>query len=90
MWVNANALACYGLRRYGHTNLALEIARRVTAALASDLRRDSTWHEAYSTDGTGAPLAARGFLSWDTLSAELVDNVMAGLDPLSLDPKSRV
>ena len=84
MWVNANALAAYGLNRYGYRTLALEIAHRVTAALADDLRAAGTWHEAYSTDD-GKPLAAKGFLSWDTLSAELVDNLLAGRDPLSLD-----
>jgi hypothetical protein len=89
MWVNANALAAYGLNRYGHRTLALEIAHRVTAALARDLRTAGTWHEAYSTDD-GKPLAARGFLSWDTLSAELVDNLMAGHDPLSLDATQNV
>ena len=84
MWVNANALAAYGLNRYGYRTLALEIAHRVTAALADDLRAAGTWHEAYSTED-GKPLAAKGFLSWDTLSAELVDNLLAGRDPLSLD-----
>jgi hypothetical protein len=83
MWVNANALACYGLMRYGHTALAMEIATRVTSALAGDLRRSGEWHEAYST-ADGAALAAPGFLSWDTLVAELIPNLHAGRDPLSL------
>ena len=59
MWVNANAVACYGLAQYGFKDLALDIAKRVTAALAADLRSGSQWHEAYST-ADGAPLAARG------------------------------
>ena len=84
MWVNANALACYGLMRYGFRKLALDIAHRVTDTLARDLRASGQWHEAYST-ADGAPLAAPGFLSWDTLSAELLPNLMRGLDPLSLE-----
>ena len=58
MWVNANAVACYGLAQYGFKDLALDIAKRVTAALAADLRSGSQWHEAYSTAADGAPLAA--------------------------------
>ena len=83
MWVNANAIACYGLARYGFIDLALEIASRVVGALAADLRRSSRWHEAYST-GDGSPLAAPGFLSWDTLAAELISNLRAGIDPFHL------
>ena len=83
MWLNANALACYGLAKYGHTALALEIASRAVAALAADLRRSRAWHEAYSTE-SGAALAAPGFLSWDTLSAELLSSLRRGVDPFAL------
>lgn len=86
-WVNVNAMACYGLAAYGFRDLALEIASRVTGALATDLRSTvpsgHTWHEAYSTD-SGAPIGGRGFLSWDTLSAELLSNLRAGIDPMRL------
>ena len=87
MWVNANALACYGLAEHGYTQLAIEIATRVVGALAADLRRDRQWHEAYSTSD-GRALAAPGFLSWDTLSAELLSNLQRGINPLKLLPRS--
>lgn len=87
MWVNVNAMACYGLAAYGFRDLALDIATRVTRALADDLRNATpsghTWHEAYST-GDGAPVGGRGFLSWNTLSAELLSNLKAGVDPMRL------
>ena len=51
MWVNANAIACYGLAQYGMKEQALKIAHRVTKALADDLRNSSGWHEAYATNG---------------------------------------
>ena len=87
MWVNANALTAYGLNRYGHKALAIGIARRVTATLARDLRNSSAWHEAYSTaDGTA--LAAPGFLSWDTLVADLLPNLRSGKDPFALRPRA--
>ena len=84
MWVNANAVAAYGLADYGYRDLALEIASRVTRALAADLRNSSKWHEAYATDGSGAALAAPGFLSWDTLAGELLSNLRAGVNPFKL------
>ena len=86
MWVNANVLACYGLAEYGHRDLALEIATRVVRALAADLRLSRVWHEAYST-ADGRALAAPGFLSWDTLSAELLSNLQRGVNPFKLAPK---
>ena len=64
-----------------------EIAARVIGSLAADLRSTApsghTWHEAYSTE-SGTPIGGRGFLSWDTLAAELVSNLRTGLDPLKL------
>jgi glycogen debranching enzyme len=84
MWVNANAVAAYGLADYGYRDLALEIASRVTRALAADLRNSSKWHEAYATDGSGAALAAPGFLSWDTLTGELLSNLRGGVNPFKL------
>lgn len=89
MWVNANVLACYGLAEYGHRELALEIATRVVRALAADLRLSHVWHEAYST-ADGRALAAPGFLSWDTLSAELLSNLQRGVNPFKLAPRKIV
>ena len=89
MWVNANVLACYGLADYGYRELALEIASRVVRALAADLRLSREWHEAYST-ADGRALAAPGFLSWDTLSAELLSNLQRGVNPFKLVPKTIV
>eukprot|EP00927_Polykrikos_kofoidii_P039958 TRINITY_DN34247_c0_g2_i1.p1 TRINITY_DN34247_c0_g2~~TRINITY_DN34247_c0_g2_i1.p1 ORF type:complete len:444 (-),score=56.21 TRINITY_DN34247_c0_g2_i1:108-1439(-) len=87
MWVNANALACYGLADYGETDLALDIAHRVLRTLADDLRESGQWHEAYSTDD-GSALAAPGFLSWNTLSANLASNLNEARNPLRLAPQS--
>lgn len=84
-WVHVNAMACYGLAAYGFHELAFEIASRITAALAADLQgsQTHTWHEAYST-ADGAPIGGRGFLSWDTLSADLMSNLRAGIDPMHI------
>lgn len=80
MWINVNAIMAYTLRAAGQYAAAASLADTVVRVLADDLRVSQTWHEAYSSaNGTG--LAAPGFLSWDTLGAELQENVGAGLDP---------
>ena len=77
IWINANAMLAYGLRDHGFIQDALEIARRVTAVLADDIRKSNTWHECYSAEnGTG--LAAEGFLSWNTMGATLLTDLATG------------
>lgn len=90
VWVNANAMLAFGLVNKAYAavprarSVASQIAKSVVATLAADLRATNTWHEAYSSaDGKG--LAAPGFLSWDTLGAELEANVAAGVDPFALE-----
>ena len=70
--------------RYGLDELAKETAARVSQTLATDLRNSTEWHAgAYSTEG-GAPLAAPGFLSWDTLVGDLLSNLQRRHDPFEL------
>ena len=83
VWVNVNAVAAYTLRGAGQGAAARALADTVVHTLAEDLRATGTWHECYhSENGTG--LAAPGFLSWDTLGADLQADVEAGLDPFAL------
>ena len=83
VWVNANAVLSLGLMRYGYVKDAVDIAKRVVDALANDLNKDNTWHEGYNSDNGGG-LAAKGFLSWDTLVATWPENVAKGVDPFEL------
>ena len=85
VWVNANAMISYGLLEYGYQKEALMIASRVVDTLAADLRTDQTWHEGYNSE-TGAGLAADGFLSWDTLGANWLENLRRGVNPFLLAP----
>ena len=83
VWVVANAMAAYGLAAHGARDAALDLAARVVGVLADDLRASGTWHEAYSAEN-GSALAAPGFLSWNTLAADLIPNLRAGIDPFEL------
>lgn len=77
-------MLAYTLARLGYADLATTVADRVVALLAADLRAGGQWHESYSS-ADGTPLAAPGFLSWDTLGASLQAAVAARLDPFALD-----
>eukprot|EP01094_Clydonella_sp_ATCC50884_P015326 TRINITY_DN25917_c0_g1_i1.p2 TRINITY_DN25917_c0_g1~~TRINITY_DN25917_c0_g1_i1.p2 ORF type:complete len:177 (+),score=35.42 TRINITY_DN25917_c0_g1_i1:2-532(+) len=83
VWINSNSVLAYGLRSAGLQDLAVHLAVNVTRTLANDLRDSGTWHECYHSE-TGKGLAAPGFLSWNTLGASLLPDVIAGRDPFSL------
>ena len=83
VWVNANAVLSFGLLKYKYHTEAKEMAKRVVFTLANDLIQDNTFHEGYDSE-TGKGLAARGFLSWDTLGATWPGNVDKGIDPFAL------
>lgn len=83
IWINVNAVMAYTLRANGQAPAAGALADTVVRVLAADLRTNGQWHEAYNSEN-GTALAAPGFLSWDTLGADLQRNVAAGVDPFSL------
>eukprot|EP00946_MAST-07B_sp_MAST-7B-sp1_P002488 g2488.t1 len=83
VWVNANAVLTLGLQKYGYSSDAEEIAERVVRTLAQDLDNDGTWHEGYDSEN-GKGLAARGFLSWDTLAATWPQQLASGIDAFAL------
>ena len=71
------------MARLGYTNQAKLISDRLVHLLAQDLRTTGTWHEAYSS-ADGSSLAAPGFLSWNTLGAQVQFWVAAKQDPFAL------
>jgi glycogen debranching enzyme len=83
IWVNVNAVMAYTLRASGLAPAAGALADTIVRVLAADLRANGQWHEAYNADN-GTALAAPGFLSWNTLGADLQANVAEGRDPFSL------
>jgi hypothetical protein len=84
VWVNVNAVAVYTLAAAGMRDDALRLARALVRVLADDLRANGAWHENYLGDGGPATRASKGFFSWNSLAATLVDNVLAGVDPLAV------
>ena len=86
VWINANAIIVYGLLDYGYYDEALDLANRTINVLYNDIVATKTWHEAYdsSDGGSGAGLAAEGFLSWNTLGYRLLDDVRAKKNPFQI------
>jgi putative isomerase len=71
IWIVANYFAWSGLRRYGFTAEATDLARRTLDLLDRDLQKTGALHEYYHPD-TGAPLMNKGFLSWNYLTCEML------------------
>jgi hypothetical protein len=84
IWINVNSVLAYALNSQGFIPQAQDLAARIVHTLAEDLRTTGTWHEAYSSE-TGEGLAAPGFLSWNTLGATLVRDIVNKFDPFAID-----
>lgn len=83
VWINVNVVLAYALHSNGFVEDARILACDVTKLLADDIRRTGSWHENYDSE-TGLGLASPGFLSWNTLVAELLPNLTEGRDPFAL------
>ena len=77
-------LQAHALRAHGQRAEAAALADALVKTLADDLRATGTWHESYDSEN-GRGLAAPGFLSWDTLGADVQRNVADGTDPFALE-----
>lgn len=80
VWGLLNALTAYGLARYGYREEAIELASRLVALFAGDLRQNGSLHEYYHAE-TGAPVINPGFLSWNLMSIRLLQDLRTGYDP---------
>ena len=83
-------MIAYGLASVGMKAQALDIASRIVSLLATDLRKNpalaangTAWRECYSS-ADGAPLAAPGFLNWNTLAGSILDAIRTGANPFDL------
>jgi alpha,alpha-trehalase len=77
IWPHANWMVIHALMRYGYRDAALDAAVRVTRVCLADLDRNGMMHENYHA-GTGAPLAAPDFISWNLLVAQMIDEARTG------------
>lgn len=80
IWGLVNALVAYGLARYGYKDEALDVAQRLIAVFAGDLRANQTLHEYYDAE-IGIPIFNPGFLSWNLMAMRLLRDLRNNQDP---------
>jgi Trehalase len=76
VWILPNVLVVRTLLKYGLHKQARDIARRVLAAMAKDLKETGVLHENYDAN-TGTSLWAPRFMSWNIMALELIDLVVS-------------
>jgi len=76
VWPHANWMVMHALLHYGYPEAALQLAERVASLCLEDLARNGMMHENYQAE-TGAPLAAPGFISWNLLVAQMLEEAQA-------------
>lgn len=79
VWGLSTFLTAYGLARHGFRAEALDLAGRQVRTFAADLEANGCLHEFYHGD-TGQPLLNPGFLSWDLLALNVLDELGSGRD----------
>ncbi len=93
LWINANYMYTIALVRYGFTDEAGMIAKKLAPVLLNDIKANHSMHECYNAD-TGAPLAPTaaqspngiftGFVGWNLLEQNMLEGAMNG-DWMMLD-----
>jgi putative isomerase len=71
VWIIANYFVWKGLRNYGFTEEADELAGKTIRLLAADLEKNGNLNEYYHPD-TGAALSHHGFMDWNLLVLEMI------------------
>lgn len=71
VWIIVNYFVWKGLKDYGFTEQAAELADKTLRLLAADLDKNGSLNEYYHPD-TGAALSHRGFMDWNLLVLEML------------------
>lgn len=83
VWPLVNCLSSYILLDYGFQKEALRLAETTARLCLTDIKKTGGMHENYNAE-TGKPLAAPNFVSWNLLTAHLIPNTEAGVNPFRL------
>jgi putative isomerase len=71
VWIISNYFVWKGLKNYGYTDLANELAGKTISLLSANLAKDGSLNEYYHPE-TGAPLSHKGFMDWNLLVLEMM------------------
>ncbi|PIZ65752.1 hypothetical protein CO051_02270 [Candidatus Roizmanbacteria bacterium CG_4_9_14_0_2_um_filter_39_13] len=83
VWPIANNIYMFGLINYGYQKEALELAKRISKLVLSDLDISGGMHENYDAE-TGKPLAAPNFVSWNILVLTMIENAKEMKNPFDI------
>lgn len=82
IWTVANYVVFRGLMKYGFVQEAEEMCRKTVKLLGQGLERTGTLHEYYDP-ATGEPITNGGFMNWNMLVLNMIDEVK-GKPPFSI------
>ena len=80
IWIVASYVVFRGLMNYGYRTEARELCEKTVLLLGQDLERTGVLHE-YYVPGTGEPVMNGGFLNWNLLVVNMMDE-LAGKPPM--------
>jgi alpha,alpha-trehalase len=85
IWINANYMFCVGLIKYGFTDNANEVAKKLAPMMLSDIKKCHSMHECYNAEN-GEPLAPTaaqspngiftGFVGWNMLEQNMLEGAI--------------
>lgn len=81
VWIVANYVVFRGLMNYGYVEQAKELCIKTVTLLGRDLEKTGVLHEYYIPE-TGEPVMNGGFLNWNLLVLNMIDE-MRGKPPIS-------
>lgn len=73
IWIVVNYFAWKGFKAYGYEDAANDVAAKTLRILSSDLATSGSLNEYYHPD-TGQPLSHPGFVDWNMLVLEMIQN----------------
>lgn len=84
VWPIANYIYMHALLRYGFQKEAIELAKKITKLVLSDIKETGGMHENYDAE-TGKPLAAPNFVSWNLLIGNMLGEATQNKNPFALN-----
>ena len=73
VWIINNVIVWKGLKKYGFEKLAEELRRKTIDLLGDNVIQDGGFYESYTGEGTH--MLYLGFLSWNCLITEMLDEI---------------
>ena len=77
VWLVVNYVVFRGLLNYGYRKEAAELCDKTLLLLGEDYRKTGSMHEYYNPE-TGEPIMNPGFLNWNMLAVNMIQELTEG------------